>query len=89
MKVKEFENKNTYYLFGFLPVFMKCVNIPVIKDNTFFVWEPCSQSHSEVVPGYVKYLLDLGYHVSVLVNPDRYKEGLFSRFKMKISAITN
>ena len=81
MKVKEFENKNTYYLFGFLPVFVKKVNIPVIKDNTFFVWEPCSQSHSEVVPGYVKYLLDLGYHVSVLVNPDRYKEGLFSRFK--------
>ena len=53
---------------------------PVIKNNTFIVWEPCSQSHSEVVPGYVKYLLDLGYHVSVCVNPERYKEGLFSRF---------
>ena len=54
---------------------------PVIKNNTFIVWEPCSKSHSEVVPGYVKYLLDLGYHVSVCVNPDRYKEGLFSRFQ--------
>ena len=54
---------------------------PVIKDNTFFVWEPCSKSHSEVVPGYAKYLLDLGYHVSVLVTPDRIKEGLFSRFQ--------
>lgn len=52
----------------------------IIKDNTFVVWEPCSKSHSEVVPGYVKYLLDLGYHVSVVVHPDRYKEGLFSRF---------
>lgn len=56
---------------------------PIIKDNTFIVWEPCSKSHSEVVPGYVKYLLDLGYHVSVCVNPDRYKEGLFSRFDVR------
>jgi len=54
---------------------------PVIKSNTFIVWEPCSKSHSEVVPGYAKYLLDLGYHVSVLVNPQKYKEGLFSRIK--------
>ncbi|MDO5305707.1 MAG: hypothetical protein Q4E87_09055, partial [bacterium] len=29
----------------------------------------------------MKYLLDLGYHVSVIVHPDRIKEGLFSRFK--------
>ncbi len=56
---------------------------PVIKNNTFIVWEPCSKSHSEVVPGYTKYLLDLGYHVSVVVNPQKYKEGLFSRFKDK------
>ena len=54
---------------------------PVIKSNTFIVWEPCSKSHSEVVPGFCKYLLDLGYHVSVIVNPPKYKEGLFSRFK--------
>ena len=54
---------------------------PVIKSNTFIVWEPCSKSHSEVVPGYVKYLLNLGYHVSVIVNPMHYKSGLFSRFK--------
>lgn len=54
---------------------------PIIKNNTFIVWEPCSKSHSEVVPGYVKYLLDLGCHVSVLVHSDRVKEGLFSRFK--------
>lgn len=56
---------------------------PVIKSNTFIVWEPCSKSHSEVVPGYVKYLLDLGYHVSVIVNPQHYKGGLFSRFEDK------
>ena len=57
------------------------VKRPIIKGNTFIVWEPCSKSHSEVVPGYVKYLTDLGYNVSVLVNPDRLKEGLFCRYK--------
>lgn len=55
---------------------------PEIKDNTFIVWEPCTKNHSEVVPGYVKYLLDLGYHVSVCITPDRYEEGLFSRFEL-------
>lgn len=54
---------------------------PEIKENTFLLWEPCSQSHSEVIPGYAKYLLDLGYHVSVLITPQRYQEGLFSRFE--------
>ncbi len=57
--------------------------IPVIKDDTFIVWEPCSKSHSEVVPGFAKYLLDSGYHVSVIAAPERLKEGLFSRFKDK------
>ncbi len=54
---------------------------PIIKSNTFIVWEPCSKSHSEVVPGYVKYLVDLGYHVSVICHTARFKEGLFARFK--------
>ena len=54
---------------------------PEIKENTFIVWEPCSENHSEVVPGFCRYLLDLGYHVSVLLNPKHYKEGLFCRFK--------
>ena len=53
---------------------------PTVTPNTFFVWEPCSRSHAEVVPGYVKYLLDLGFHVSVLLTPKRLDEGLFSRF---------
>lgn len=53
---------------------------PAVSSNTFFVWEPCSHSHAEVVPGYVKYLLDLGFDVSVLITPQRLDEGLFSRF---------
>lgn len=53
---------------------------PIIKDNTFLLWEPCTHSHAEIVPGFAKYLLDLGYHVSILINPKRYKEGLFCRF---------
>ncbi|AIT09026.1 hypothetical protein LO80_02900 [Candidatus Francisella endociliophora] len=54
---------------------------PIIKNNTFIIWEPCSQSHAEIIPGFAKYLLDLGYHVSVLVNPKKYEEGLFCRFE--------
>lgn len=54
---------------------------PIIKDNTFLLWEPCTHSHAEIVPGFAKYLLDLGYHVSILINPKRYSEGLFYRFK--------
>ena len=53
---------------------------PEVTPDTFFVWEPCSDSHGEVVPGYAKYLLDLGFHVSVLLTPKRLEEGLFSRF---------
>ncbi len=54
---------------------------PIIKNNTFIVWEPCSKSHAEVIPGYVKYLLDLGYHVSVCISPINYKMNVFARFK--------
>ncbi|MBQ8635885.1 hypothetical protein IJ425_07015 [bacterium] len=65
-----------------LDIFRKKQKTPEIKDNTFIVWEACSISHSEVVPGFVKYLHDLGYHVSVLVDPDRIKEGLFEKFNL-------
>jgi hypothetical protein len=53
---------------------------PSFTPNTFIVWEPCTHSHAEVVPGYVKYLVDLGFEVAVFVTPKRYDEGLFSRF---------
>lgn len=55
------------------------VKKPIIKDNTFLIWEPCGKSHAEVVPGFAKYLCDLGYHVSVIVSKNAYKENLFSR----------
>jgi len=53
---------------------------PEIDGNTFLLWEPCSMNHAEVVPGFTKYLLDLGYSVSVLAEPERIDEGLFSLF---------
>lgn len=53
---------------------------PKYDANTFFVWEPCSKSHGIIVPGYAKYLLDLGYNVSVLVTPEHIKGGLFKYF---------
>ena len=54
---------------------------PKIDGNTFLLWEPCSMNHAEVVPGFTKYLLDLGYNVSVLVEQERIDEGLFSLFR--------
>lgn len=56
---------------------------PIIKENTFLIWEPCSQSHAENIPSYTKYLVSLGYHVSVLITPERYDEGVFHRFDDK------
>ena len=67
----------------FLNIFKRKIKSPEIKDNTVIVWEACSESHAEVVPGFVKYFSDLGYHVSVLVEPDRLKEGLFERFNLE------
>lgn len=70
-------------MFDIFNIFKKSQKTPIIKDNTIIVWEACSLSHSEVVPGFVKYFHDLGYHVSVLVDPDRLKEGLFERFNLE------
>lgn len=52
---------------------------PGFGPDDFIVWEPCTHSHAEVVPGYVKYLLDLGFRVHVFMTPERYEEGLFER----------
>ncbi len=62
-----------------IPYCVKYLNVK-IKENTFLLWEPCTESHGEIIPGFAKYLLDLGYEVSVLMNPKRRKEGLFCKF---------
>jgi len=53
---------------------------PTINDNTFILWEPCSKSHAEIIPGYTKYLLDCGYDVSIMMACTKYQKGLFSKF---------
>lgn len=53
---------------------------PFCNEHTFYLWEPCTHSHAEVLPGYARYLLDAGYHVSVLLTPARIDEGLFAHF---------
>lgn len=60
--------------------FARRQQLPSITTEAVVLWEPCSQSHGEIVPGYAKYLVDLGYEVIVLMTPDRIDEGLFSRF---------
>ena len=53
---------------------------PEVGPDTFVLWEPCSKSHGEIVPGYARYLRDLGFEVLVLMTPARLDEGLFARF---------
>ncbi|CAN0580137.1 unnamed protein product, partial [Ectocarpus sp. 12 AP-2014] len=55
---------------------------PEVGPATFVLWEPCSKSHGEIVPGYARYLRDLGFDVLVLMTPARLEEGLFARFDM-------
>src|SRR4051812_17486977 len=67
-------------MLNFLRAILSRPVVPDFAENSFIVWEPCTHSHAEVVPGYVKYLRDLGFHVHVFMTPKRYDEGLFSRF---------
>ena len=72
-------NKIIEFFKEFLSVFRK--NKILSDDNTFVVWEACSGSHGEVIPGFVRYLLDLGYTVSVVMYRGHHHDGLFSRLK--------
>lgn len=60
-----------------------------IDKNTFVYWEPWTGIHNEIIPGFVKYLLDLNYKVVVLNVPKMKTVNLFSRFKHKNLKIKN
>ncbi|MBL9214417.1 MAG: hypothetical protein JNG83_02965 [Opitutaceae bacterium] len=53
---------------------------PLWPEGAFLMWEPCTNNHAEVVPGYARYLLDLGFEVVVLVPERCLRQGLFARF---------
>lgn len=55
------------------------LNSPV-REDTILVIE-MNNCHGEVVPGYAKYFLDLGYYADVLIAGDVYNENPFCRFK--------
>lgn len=54
-------------------------DIKMIKTNknTFIVWEPHTKTHAETVPGWTKYLLDMGYRVIAVVGSNPVNDGLF------------
>lgn len=58
----------------------QCAATPRLTPQTFLVWEPCTHSHGEVVPGYAYYLAELGFQVALLLTPKRLEEGLFDRY---------
>lgn len=45
--------------------------------NTFIVWEPHTRTHADTLPGWSKYLLDLGYKVLAVVGSHSVNNGLF------------
>ena len=51
-----------------------------IRPNSVLVME-ANTTHGEVVPGYVKYLCDMGYNVDVVLTPRVAAERPFERFK--------
>jgi glycosyltransferase involved in cell wall biosynthesis len=56
-------------------------NLPVVRPHSILVAE-VNDCHGEVIPGYVKYLLDLGYdNVDVLMIPELYKYNPLCRFR--------
>jgi glycosyltransferase involved in cell wall biosynthesis len=50
------------------------------KKNTVLLIEP-HHYHQEVVPGYVKYFVDLGYKVDVIMLPETKRDNVFCRYQ--------
>jgi hypothetical protein len=46
-------------------------------NKTFIIWEPHTRTHADTLPGWTKYLLDMGYRVLVIVGSHRINDGLF------------
>lgn len=63
-----------------LPWTKRPAHRPQLTPDTFLLWEPCSASHGEIVPGYAFLLAEAGYRVAVMLTPARLEEGLFDRF---------
>lgn len=63
LKEKIFQNRqNNLEIFSFYDIFNK-----TIDNNTILIFEP-NTHHHECLPGYSKYLIDLGYNVDVLTH---------------------
>ncbi len=58
------------------------------KDKSILLLET-NVTHGEVIAGYVKYFIDLGYQVDVLVNPDVLRENPFCRLNLDNIRIFN
>lgn len=51
-----------------------------VKEKSVLVVEP-NNYHGEIIPGFVKYWQDLGYHVDVIMRIGNYEENPFALFK--------
>lgn len=62
------------------PICFMCFALKKVKNNTVLLFE-ANDCHAEVMMGYAKYLLDLGYNVDVLMSVVNWKEKPFARVK--------
>ncbi len=71
--ILDFHLKNIIYIFKFL--------FSSIRKNSVLLIEP-NDCHGEVIVGYLKYFIDLGYTVDVLINSKIKNENPFCRLDM-------
>lgn len=64
-----------------LQAYANIINLTRSTISRVLIFEPNFDAHSEVVPGYVQYFLDLGYQVDVLMLQSNYDMGALSRLK--------
>ena len=62
------------------PIYFLYFTSSKVKNNTVLLFE-ANDCHAEVMIGYAKYLLDLGYNVDVLMSVVNWKEKPFARVK--------
>ena len=60
-----------------------------ISKNTFILWSASPVFHSEVDPGYAKYLVDLGYNVLVLRTYNRIQNSIWKDIKLPKIKVVN
>ena len=81
--IKKYRKKARFYLMKFtFSMFseFKTFNNHDIKNKTVLIFEP-NNSHAEVIIGYIKYLIDLGFNVDILTTKENANSNFLYSFQ--------